>query len=75
MIYEVRARLFFDTQHKAEVAVQTVVNAMQLALVVHPDEDNQQGCYVEMIKCYHDETPTRPCESYQAVYIPGPPPE
>lgn len=70
MIYEVRARLFFTDKDKAEDFVATVQDAMGDAVVVHPDEPNQQGCSVELIKCYHDETPTKPCESCGSIHCP-----
>lgn len=70
MIYEVRARLFFTDADKAEDFVATCADAMGDAVVVHPDEENQQGCSVELIKCYHDETPTKPCVSCGEIHCP-----
>lgn len=62
MIYEVRANVFFENISDAEDLVKHIASKLDDAVVVHPDEDNQQGCSIELIKCYHDETPTSPCE-------------
>jgi len=70
MIYEVRANIFFPSLLDAEDLVSKCVRAMEDAVVVHPDESNQQGCSVELIKCYHDETPTKPCISCGEVHCP-----
>lgn len=70
MIYQVRANLFFPTKSIAEEALAIVVAGMAKAVVVHPDEPQQQGSSVELIKCYHDETPTIPCVSCGTIHCP-----
>lgn len=70
MIYQVRANLFFHSKADADELVESIVSAMNDAIVVHPDEPNQEGCSVELIKCYHDETPTKPCEEVGIVHSP-----
>lgn len=62
MIYEVRCKVFYLNELDAEDLVSHIVSKMADAVVVHPDEPNQEGCSVELIKCYHDETPTKPCK-------------
>lgn len=62
MIYQVRSDMYFTELSDAEDLVSYLASKMDDAVVVHPDEINQQGCSVELIKCYHDETPTSPCE-------------
>lgn len=70
MIYEVRARLFFVHEDDANDFMEHCVESMVKAVVVHPDEENQEGCSVELIKCYHDETPTKPCLSCGSIHCP-----
>lgn len=70
MIYEVRANLFFRTCSDAEDMTAYIASKMDDMVVVHPDEPNQQGCSVELIKCFHDETPTRPCECIGEIHCP-----
>lgn len=70
MIYEVRATVFFEKMSDAEDLVKHIASKMDDAVVVHPDEPNQQGCSVELIKCYHDETPTRPCVACGEIKCP-----
>lgn len=70
MIYEVRATIFFQNKSDADDLVSKCVCAMDDAIVVHPDEPNQQGCSIELIKCFHDETPTKPCVSCGTIQCP-----
>lgn len=70
MIYEVRANIFFKDKADADDLVSKCTAAMDDAVVVHPDEPNQEGCSVELIMCYHDETPTQPCVSCGIIHCP-----
>lgn len=70
MIYQVRANIFFEHLSDAEDLVSKCAKAMYDAVVVHPDQPNQEGCAVELIKCYHDETPTKPCVSCGSIHCP-----
>lgn len=70
MIYEVRATVFFDHLSDAEDLAKYIASKFDDAVVVHPDEPNQQGCSVELIKCYHDQTPTEPCVSCGEIHCP-----
>lgn len=70
MIYQVRANMFFTEKSEAEDFVDNCQDALEKAVVVHPDEPNQQGCSVELIKCFHDETPTKPCISCGTIHCP-----
>lgn len=70
MIYEVRCNVFFKELTDAEGLCSYIATKMVDAVVVHPDEPNQQGCSVELIKCYHDETPTKPCVSCGSIHCP-----
>lgn len=70
MIYQVRANIFFTEMSDAEDLVKHIALKMDNAVVIHPDEENQQGCSVELIKCYHDETPTTPCHLIHLITSP-----
>lgn len=70
MIYEVRSRIFFHKLSDAEDLISKCSLAMVDAIVVHPDEENQEGSMVQLIKCFHDETPTQPCVSCGSIHCP-----
>lgn len=74
MIYQVRSSLFFEKKEIAQEYAKITQEFMDKAVVVHPDEPNQQGCSLEMIKCYHDETPTKPCVTCGMILCPCPDP-
>jgi len=62
MIYQVRANLFFEQMTDAEDLFKKGALAMVDSVVVHPDDPNFERPRLELIKCYHDEQPTKPCE-------------
>lgn len=62
MIYEVRAHIFFTDENDAKDYMENSLSYLKIGVVVNPDQENKQGCSIELIKCYHDETPTLPCE-------------
>jgi len=70
MIYQVRANIYFTKMSDAEDLISKVALAMVDAVVVHPDTPEQEGCTVELIKCYHDETPVKPCISCGTIHCP-----
>lgn len=72
MIYQVKASLFFDDKIHAASALTSLSGAIRKAVVVHPDEPTQEGSSIEFIKCYHDETPTKPCERIGILQSPPP---
>lgn len=70
MVYQVRATVFFKELSDAEDLTKYIASKFDDAVVVHPDEYNQEGCSVELLKCYHDETPTKPCVSCGIIQCP-----
>lgn len=70
MIYQVRANLFFSEETEALDFVDNCQDAMEKAVVVNPDTPAQEGCSVELIKCYHDQTPHIPCVSCGVIHCP-----
>ena len=70
MIYQVRANVFFTQISDAEDLVAHIALKLDDAVVINPDEPNQQGCSIELIKCYHDQIPTKPCISCGQVKCP-----
>lgn len=70
MIYQVTATIFFTKLSDAEDLAKYIASKFDDAVVVHPDEPNQEGCSVELIKCFHDETPTKPCVSCGTIACP-----
>lgn len=70
MIYQVRANLYFAQKDEATDFAHDCEVAMAKAVVVNPDTPEQEGCSVELIKCYHDETPSKPCEPCGALQCP-----
>lgn len=61
MIYQVRATLFFDKEDEAKDAFHDCEKALAKSVVVNPESENRERPRVELLKCYHDEVPTRPC--------------
>lgn len=67
MIYQVRANLFFDVEDEAIDFFGDCQLALGKSVVVHPDGPNHERPRLELVKCYHDEQPTTPCEIVECL--------
>ena len=70
MLYRVRLDLAFDTENVPQAifdkAKAVLVKAVKLATGLnYPGETS----YIEIHKCYHDETPARPCEIIKRIEV------
>ena len=63
MIFQVKTTLFFDGLSIPEQIKDALITVWQHARVVNPCMPDQECSRVEILKCYHDEDPHRPCES------------
>jgi len=61
MIYEVTATLFFNTEDEAKDFYHDCEIALAKAIVVKPDQPDQQCSVIERIGCRHDLSPPEPC--------------
>jgi len=62
MKYRVRADLIFDDEARATGLAQAVKNLMKHATIIRPGEVNEERSNFTFERCYHDESPPRPCE-------------
>lgn len=62
MIYEVRARMFFDKEDEAIDFYHDCELALPKATVVNPCQDNQECSGADLIRCRHDQHPNEPCD-------------
>ncbi len=67
MIYEVRANLFFTSEDEAIDFFGDCQTALGKSVVIHPDEPRAERPQVALLKCYHDEQPTKPCEIMECL--------
>lgn len=67
MIYQVRANMFFGKKDEAIDFFGDCQIALGKSVVLHPDSLNAERPRVELIKCYHDEHPTQPCEVVECL--------
>lgn len=61
MIWEVRARLFFDEHDEALDFYHDCQIAHEKAVIVNPDTENAEFATIELIENHHDEDPNAPC--------------
>lgn len=67
MIYQVRANLFFTSHDEAVDFFGDCQRALGKSVVVHPDDPQAERPRVELIKCFHDETPSMPCDIVECL--------
>lgn len=64
MLIRVRMDLAFKLTKKAQAEAlrDALVPFAQHAVVVNEDKINEERGFIDVEKCYHDQTPTQPCE-------------
>lgn len=61
MIYEFRLNIFVENQGDL-VDVQDKLDDLKPNMkVINPDQPDQECSVIELIECYHDESPHKPC--------------
>lgn len=61
MIYEVRARLFFNKEDEAKDFYHDCEKAYPKAVSVNPDSLNSEVSFADLVENHHDEDPHSPC--------------
>jgi len=61
MIYEVRIRLFFDSEDEARDFYHDGEMAWPKSIPLNPDTPAQEPRSIELIENHHDEDPNAPC--------------
>jgi len=62
MKHRVTINMAFDKESDAKSFMTTAKNMIAKAVSINEDADNSEISSIEYHKCYHDETPTKPCE-------------
>lgn len=61
MIYEVRARLFFDIDDEATDFYHDCEVAFLKSVSINPDQENAEFATIELIENHHPDDPNEPC--------------
>lgn len=70
MLYRVRLDLCFDGEALADGVYEKAKTILSKAInIAHPGEIGSEVSYIEVHKCYHDETPTKPCEIIKRIEV------
>lgn len=62
MFYRIKIDLAFTNDDSPFDILEKALDVIDQAIVINPDQDNEERGYVTLEKCYHDEDPTKPCE-------------
>jgi len=62
MRYRVRIDAAFPNQSDADAFMVQAKTFIAKANSINEDKDNAEISFVDYEKCFHDETPTKPCE-------------
>ena len=70
MLYRVRLDLAFDAEDTAQSVFdkgkQVLIKARKIASTENPEGEVS---FIEIHKCYHDETPSKPCEVIRKIEV------
>lgn len=67
MIYQVTARMFFDSEDETKDFFHDCEIALSKAIVVNPGMPDQECSEAEYIQCHHDNHPPEPCNLNQHI--------
>lgn len=62
MIYRIRIDLAFTTKDPCDDILDKARDHLAQAIVINPDQPNEERGYITLERCYHDEAPSKPCE-------------
>lgn len=70
MLYRIRLDLAFDAEDVAQAIFDKVKQVLPKAVKI-ANKDNPKGelSFIDIEKCYHDETPTQKCEPIERVEL------
>ena len=62
MLYRVRLDLAFQSYDPAHDILDKALDHLSEARTINPGQDNEERGSIETHRCYHDETPSLPCQ-------------
>lgn len=62
MFYRIVMSLNFDNRDEAEDIMDKALDHLAESIVIHAGEDNEEGGFIDLEQCFHDEDPTLPCK-------------
>jgi len=62
MFYRIRIDLAFDQQPPPGRIKELAATMLAQAITINPGKVNQERGFILIEKCYHDESPVKPCE-------------
>ena len=62
MLYRVRVDMCFEAEADAQALYQKVKESQPKAISLARETNIEGSEFIEIHKCYHDESPARPCE-------------
>jgi len=65
MKLRIRADLILDDQHQAKRLFEHINRFARLYVTLNPGRPEEERSHWSLHKCYHDETPAKPCESVE----------
>lgn len=70
MLYRIRLDLAFDKENISQAVFDKAKEVLSKAVKI-ANQDNPMGevSYIEIHKCYHDETPSKPCEIIKRIEV------
>lgn len=63
MIYRARIDLAFTEEKEARKAIEKALDVFPLSIPINPGTINEERGFITIEKCYHDEDPSKPCET------------
>lgn len=69
MIYRIRIDLAFTDKDPCDDILDKARDHLAQAIVINPDQLDEERGFITLEKCYHDENPARPCEVIEHLEV------
>ncbi|MBA7696793.1 hypothetical protein ES703_105445 [subsurface metagenome] len=73
MYYALTLSLAFKQKTIPDKAAAAVKYLIDNAFIVNPRQDDEERGFIELARCYHDESPHRDCKRLKRWDVPYPP--
>ena len=70
MFYRIRVDLAYPEDINPKAILAFTKNLMPQAIIINPNQPNEERGYIVLEHCFHDDTPTQPCVVVENWHVP-----
>lgn len=72
MFYRIKVDLAFTKEASINAIMKTAHDHLKSSVIINQDQPNEEGGFILLEKCYHDEDPNKSCDILEVYTSPRP---